>query len=1070
MSMFFRYSVGLWCLLLCCTGTGQAQTAPPRQDYLFEHFSPATGLSQGSGYAVCSFDSFMWFGTQDGLNRFDGYAYKVYKTSPADGLRDKFIQCLLADSRGRFWVGTVRGVDLYDRQQDRFKPISTWFAVPANHPVNTGGVRRLLEDRQGGIWLMTDEQGVYRFDPKTGEMKGFLQQNNRLVDMTLAPNGTVWLVSDEEVYAYDSASAQLLAVGAKTRLGLPATAILRAVVSDAGGNIWAGTYEHGIYVLKPRGPGRLIQPREVVHYQKTDQPTSLSGNQISCLFRDRQGRIWVGTRTSGISLFEAQTNTFAHLRSQENDGRSLASNYVLNFFEDHQHSMWVGLSGEGIDKFDPRKAPFRLIRRDPALPPTQTLADNMVYKVLARGNQLYIGTQAGGLSVCSLTTGAVQTFLPQPGNPASILHNQVHDIVTDSASDSAQNLWLATGRGLCLYTPRTGRFTSYLQADQPTLLYLYALGLVAGGREIWVGGQRGLYRFDVRARRWLSWQDLPAVGAISTFVIRLIFQDSAGVVWLGTLGHGLLRYDPRTKTITAFDQKKGLSCSNIRSLKEVNNTLWVGTDCGLYALNLATLAVAQPVTERDGLPNNVIYGILTDTANYLWLSTNKGLTRYRPARPGDPPTALGSNLKNYAVSDGLQSNEFNTNAACQRPDGTLFFGGVKGVTYFRPGQLLPNRYVPPVRITSVRVLDSLYAPNQPEIRLGHRQNFIDFSFVAFNFSNTEKNTYRYRLDGINPEWVRAGTRNFASYTNLPSGTYVFRVKGSNDDGLENPQEASLRVVIAPVYYETWWFRVLLGLVGAGLLVLAYRNHLTVRTMRDKLDKEEAVRQQKEAELKEASARFQQRIAETEMSALRAQMNPHFIFNCLNSIKLYTLQNDTDKASDYLSKFARLIRLVLENSRADRVPLQHELDALRLYIELEAMRFKEKVQFAIIVSADIDQAFVAVPPLLIQPYVENAIWHGLMHKPGGGTVTITVSQPDEACLHVEITDNGIGRARAEALKSKSAGRKTSIGMQVTADRIRMINQLYNIQTSARILDLIAPNGSPLGTSVVLEIPV
>lgn len=235
-----------------------------------------------------------------------------------------------------------------------------------------------------------------------------------------------------------------------------------------------------------------------------------------------------------------------------------------------------------------------------------------------------------------------------------------------------------------------------------------------------------------------------------------------------------------------------------------------------------------------------------------------------------------------------------------------------------------------------------------------------------------------------------------------------------------------------------------------------------------------VRQQsqllEEQRVQQLQTEFDHKLADTEMTALRAQMNPHFIFNCLNSIKLYTLQNDTDKASDYLSKFARLIRLVLENSRADRVPLQYELDALRLYIELEAMRFKEKVQFAIIVSADIDQAFVAVPPLLIQPYVENAIWHGLMHKPDGGTVTITVSQPDEACLHVEITDNGIGRARAEALKSKSAGRKTSIGMQVTADRIRMINQLYNIQTSARILDLIAPDGEPSGTSVVLEISV
>jgi tetratricopeptide (TPR) repeat protein len=208
----------------------------------------------------------------------------------------------------------------------------------------------------------------------------------------------------------------------------------------------------------------------------------------------------------------------------------------------------------------------------------------------------------------------------------------------------------------------------------------------------------------------------------------------------------------------------------------------------------------------------------------------------------------------------------------------------------------------------------------------------------------------------------------------------------------------------------------------------------------------------------------------EMAALRAQMNPHFIFNCINSIKLYTLQNDTDRAADYLSKFARLIRLVLENSRADRVTLRHELEALQLYIELEAMRFKEKVQFSICVDPDIDQAFVRIPPLLLQPYVENAIWHGLMHKPDGGTVTIDVTQPTDQTLHIEITDDGIGRTRAGELKSKSAGKHKSFGMQVTADRIRIINDLYHTHTSARILDLVAPDGDPLGTQVVLDIPV
>ncbi|GAB2558584.1 sensor histidine kinase [Spirosoma aerophilum] len=207
-----------------------------------------------------------------------------------------------------------------------------------------------------------------------------------------------------------------------------------------------------------------------------------------------------------------------------------------------------------------------------------------------------------------------------------------------------------------------------------------------------------------------------------------------------------------------------------------------------------------------------------------------------------------------------------------------------------------------------------------------------------------------------------------------------------------------------------------------------------------------------------------------MTALRAQMNPHFIFNCLNSIKLYTLQNDTDKASDYLTKFSQLIRLVLENSRADRILLHHELAALRLYCDLEAMRFKNKVVVTIRIDPGIDQQSVSIPPLLLQPYVENAIWHGLMHKLEGGTVVVEVTQPTDEYLHIEVTDDGIGRVRAGILKSKSAGTGKSFGMQVTADRIRLINERYNTHTQASIFDLAAPNGEPLGTKVVLDIPI
>ncbi|MBC7891369.1 MAG: histidine kinase [Sphingobacteriaceae bacterium] len=223
-------------------------------------------------------------------------------------------------------------------------------------------------------------------------------------------------------------------------------------------------------------------------------------------------------------------------------------------------------------------------------------------------------------------------------------------------------------------------------------------------------------------------------------------------------------------------------------------------------------------------------------------------------------------------------------------------------------------------------------------------------------------------------------------------------------------------------------------------------------------------------LRQVEQGFEQKLAETEMTALRAQMNPHFIFNCLNSIKLYTLENDSATASEFLTKFSRLIRLVLENSRSERVTLATELDALRLYIELEAMRFKNKLTYSVTVAEAIDAQYVEIPPLLLQPYVENAIWHGLMHRPGGGQIHVGVEQPGEDCLRITITDNGIGRTAAGALKSKSATRHKSFGMQVTGERIGLINQLYRSQTQVKIYDLVDAEGQPAGTEVILQIPV
>ncbi|MCC5613093.1 histidine kinase, partial [Nostoc sp. CHAB 5834] len=299
--------------------------------------------------------------------------------------------------------------------------------------------------------------------------------------------------------------------------------------------------------------------------------------------------------------------------------------------------------------------------------------------------------------------------------------------------------------------------------------------------------------------------------------------------------------------------------------------------------------------------------------------------------------------------------------------------------------------------------------------------------------------------------------------------YTLRIQGRNYNGLWSTIR-NLNLIIHPPYWQTGWFRILLFLLLSTAVVMLYRSQLERRTLKARLEAEEARRQQQEAELKEKEAAYQLKLSRTEMAALRSQMNPHFIFNCLNSIQYFTALNDVEKASDYLNRFSRLIRLVLENSKTDKVTLSRELEILQLYIEMEAMRFPHKLHYRIDLDNAIDAEWVQIPPLLLQPFVENAIWHGLMHKDEGGTVQVRIGQSHKRLLHVEITDDGVGRAQAAAYKSKSATKTKSLGMKITAERIEIINQIYQTQTQIKIIDLVDEHGQAIGTTILVNIPI
>ena len=811
-------------LVLCCwlwvnqlraqpadSSTALAGSAQIEESITFEHYGQENGLSQGTINAIAHYDGFMWFATQDGLNRFDGYGFKVYRTGTAQALNSNLVQALLADSRQQLWIGTGAGLNLYDRKSGRIRGFAETFGI--RHALDTLPVQQLIEDRRGRIWIQTVAQGLYCFDPALKKIRAYFPNDNTIQHICCAPDGQLWVSTFNELYRYDPQRAMFVPLHARKRL--TTASLFQDILFDRSGNLWVGTADDGAFRLET--PTR--ESGDITHFSEGTTTVHLSSNDVQAFLCDKSGNVWIGTRTGGISIYHPDKKIFTYIRHTPGMPRSLRENYVWMLYQDQQAIIWVGSSSQGIDKYDPHRLRLGLIQQQTDNP-AHSLPDNMIFRLFGLDNQLYIGTETGGFARYSIATKTITSFPGTFARSASALHNEVRVIT----ADSDKNLWFANWRELTQYDPRQNTVRVYPMPGPRRQQYAYAAHILPDSSghsaEVWVAGNGGLTRFDLTTKQWKNWQDIPALHAISDYNIGLVYQHTPSVIWFGTLGKGLIGYDHLTEQTVVFGPGNGLACLNIRSLLQDGSTLWIGTDCGLFILDLTRNRITHQFTSQQGqmafrLPNDVIYGILKDNEGYFWLSSNQGLTRFSLAK---------GVLKNYDVSDGLQSNEFNTNVCYKHTDGTLFFGGVNGVTYLKPEQLRPNPFVPPIRITALTVLDSAYNPNQTQLTLNPDQNFIDFEFVSLNFSNAQKNRYQYRLEGIDPDWVQAGYRRTANYTNLPPGKYVFRVKGSNDDGVWNEQGAAVTIVITPPFWATLWFRLgLIALLIGGLYgVYRYR--------------------------------------------------------------------------------------------------------------------------------------------------------------------------------------------------------------------------------------------------------
>ncbi|RAJ93196.1 signal transduction histidine kinase [Larkinella arboricola] len=805
--------------------SSQAQISQIR----FKHITTQEGLSESNVTCILQDkQGFMWFGTQDGLNKYDGYSFTIYQNEPRDpaSLSDNYILSLYEDRKGRLWVGTDDGgLCLLNKQTGKFtvyKHSDT--KTPGNNRVTS-----IAEDRQGKLWIGTDE-GLMQFNPESRTFIYYRHQagipgslsHNLIRDVLVDRRGQIWVatygggldrldLTTRQFRHYKNRASDKTSLSQNT---------LKKLFEDANGRLWIGTEGGGLNLLNADQTTftRFRHNRAV--------STSISHDDVNTMQEDENGNLWVGTENGGISVLNKSRTAFTRYSYDENNPYGLNNGSIYAIFRDRNGNMWVGTYSGGVNFFDHQPGKFELIQKDLRNP--DGLNNTNVTAVLEdhQGN-LWMGTDGGGLNVLLKGTNRYLHYQHNPDNPRSIASNYIMSLY----QDSDRNIWVGSYKGgVSVWQEKSGDFLNYTQTDNDKGLSQETVSTMVEGEkgQIWLGTQgNGISRYDKKTGRFTHYRPNPArPDSLIQGYISSLHYDHSGTVWIGTEGDGVSRFDPKSGIFRAYHHDRAntnsLSHNLVISLYEDSRRqMWIGTYGGLNRFDPSTQSFTV-YKEKQGLANKVIQGIVSDRHGNLWISTNKGLSKFNPQT---------KTFRNYDAGDGLQKSSFNRMAVFKGPQGTLYFGGISGLNRFHPDSLRDNLVIPPVVITNLRIFDRPVLLRSRQITLSHSQSTVTFEFAALNYSQPERNQYVYKLEGFDQDWSLKSLRRTATYTNLEPGVYTFRVKASNNDGFWNDQGTTFRVIIKPPFWQTWWFKIsvaILLLISTNLIhqwrIRSLKNH------------------------------------------------------------------------------------------------------------------------------------------------------------------------------------------------------------------------------------------------------
>lgn len=819
-------------ILIAALAISHYFTYAQKNNFSFDHLGLREGLSQS--YVNCVIQDkqgFMWFGTQDGLNKFDGYHFKVFKNNPKEPntISNNYIHALAIDESGNLWIATDNGLNKFD-------PVTEQFSLYQLH--NKGSELKqkftALLIANNIIYAATANNGLYTLNLKDQNAKLstlLLDQNLQssvVQSMYIDHEEVLWVATNNiGVLTYNLKSKQSKHYQKDGAFTLNSNCIFSIFEFD-NKHIWLGT-DNGINILNKQSGAIEITQNEIL------KPNSLSNNVVNDIYQDHSGTIWVAT-FGGLNKYNNKPNNFARFQYTPENRKGINGNKVNCIYEDQTGTIWVGTES-GINKFDRIQNKFKLFT--PRINFNLTNSTNNVWSIYddVKNNILYVGTDAG-LTVFDRETGASFSIeIPSTIKSASTA-------VTCIAAFGEHTLLVGCEHGLFEYNKANHKIIPFkLSGKQKDLLRekFILCAIPDSKNNLWIGTKEGLFSIAMKDRSFNYFvNNSNAKLALSNNDIRVVFEDKAGTIWVGTNGGGLNRVDfiEATKGITdkiyfvkylsKTEDESTLSNNNILSIAQTKNgSLWIGTyGGGLNELDTKTGKVNR-CSAFKAIQNSTIYSILPESDDLLWCSTNNGLVKLH---------LRDSSITNYYENDGLQSNEFNSGAAYKSEKGELFFGGVEGFNAFYPNQILHDTIAPQVVITALKIfnqpVDALKSKilkksitHAEEIVLSYKQNFFSFEFSALHYSSPENNEFKYMMEGLDEDWNYVGTQNQAYYTNLEPGEYVFKVLGSNSDGVWSKHPATIKIKITPPFWKTWWFRLLVIFTVIAIIYFYNRQRL-----------------------------------------------------------------------------------------------------------------------------------------------------------------------------------------------------------------------------------------------------